>query len=97
MGKRWWKLVTTDESAILAKPFLDPIVVEESQRDGRFADSASTDESDGCEAFSEADDLLDQLVASETGERWGREFSERDAGSTCKAVDYTIRRITDLA
>jgi hypothetical protein len=53
-------------------------MVEESQGDGRLTDSTGTDESNGCEAFSETDDLLDQLVASETGRRRGRKFSRKN-------------------
>jgi len=60
-------LVTTDEATIVAKPLLDPIVVEDGQGDRRLADSASTNEGDWSEVLSEINDLLDQLVASEKG------------------------------
>ena len=51
----------------MAKPLLDPIVVEDGQGDRRLADSASTNEGDWSEVLSEINDLLDQLVASEKG------------------------------
>jgi len=74
------ELVATDESTVIAKPFLDALVVEDSQGDRRFPNSACTDESDGCTVFGKADDPLNQLVASETGLRWrGRQLSGRDA------------------
>jgi len=56
----------------VAKPLLDPIVVEDGHGDGRLADSASTDEGDWSEVLSQIDHLLDQLVTSEEGPRWQR-------------------------
>lgn len=53
--------------------------MEEGQGDRCFANSTSTDESDGFEVFSKANNLLDQLVAPKTGRGWGRGFAERDA------------------
>jgi hypothetical protein len=58
-------LVTAEESTIVAKPLLDPVVMENGQGDGGFADSSSTNESDWNKLFSEINYLLDQLVASE--------------------------------
>jgi hypothetical protein len=95
--ERWWKLVTTDEPAVLAKSFLDAIVVEEIQGNGCLANSTSTDESNGCEVFSKANNLLDQLVASEAGRWWGRRFSRRDPRCTCETVDHMVFEIADLA
>ena len=72
---RGGELVATDESTVIAKPFLDAIVVEDNQGDRRFPDSTCTNESDRCSVFSESNDPLDQLVASETClRRWGRGF-----------------------
>ena len=65
MGERGGKLVATDESTVLAKSSLDTIIVEDSQCSGCLANSTSTDQSDRCEAFCQANNLLDQLVASE--------------------------------
>ena len=80
MGARRGELVAADEPAVISKSLLDPIVMEDSQSDGSFADPPWTDESEWSEVFSKADDLLDQLVTSETGPRWrGREFSGRGA------------------
>jgi hypothetical protein len=67
MSARSRELVAADESTVIAKPFLDAIVVEDSEGDGCFPDPPCTDESDGFEVFGNSDDLLDQLPASETG------------------------------
>ena len=76
MSARGGELVATDEPAVISKPFLGPIVVEDGQGNGCFPDPPWADESDWCEIFCEADDLLDQFVATETGPRsWGRWFS----------------------
>ena len=58
------ELVATDEPTVIAKPFLDAIVVEDGQSDGRLPDPTYTEESDGCQAVHETDDLFDQFVAS---------------------------------
>ena len=78
MGARGRELVATDEPTVLSKPPHDPIVVEDSKSDGRFPDSSWTNESDWSEVFCQANNLLDQLVASKTGP-WprGRELSRR--------------------
>jgi len=87
------ELVATDESTVTAEPFLDSVVVEDSQSDGRFPDPACTDESNRRVVFSVADDPLDQLVASETRlRRWGRQFSRRGAVRTS---DYRTHGIRD--
>ena len=80
MGTRCGDLVATDESAVVAKPFLDPIVVEDGQGNGRFPNPPWTNESGWGETFSETNDLLDQFVASKTDPwRRRRRFSRRDA------------------
>jgi len=64
----------------LSPNLLDSIVVEDGEGDRYFPDSPRTDESEWSEVFRKADNLLDQLVASETGPRRGRRnFSRRDA------------------
>jgi len=58
---------------MMAKPLLDPVVVEDSQGNRGLADSPSTDESDWGKLLGEIDYLIDQLVASEErpwGKRW---------------------------
>ena len=73
MSGGWGELVAADKSTVVPKPFLDAIVVEDGQSNGRFPDPAWTDQSEWNEAFSEANDPLDQLVTSEASpRRWGR-------------------------
>ena len=62
-------MVATDESTVVTEPSFDPIVMEDGESDRRFSDPARTNESSGCEIFGQANDLLDQLVTSETGPR----------------------------
>ena len=69
MSERCWELVASDEPAILTKPLLDTIVMEDGQSDGRLANPASTDERDWGGTFCKGDDLLDQIVTSETNSR----------------------------
>ena len=52
-------MVATNEPAIVDKSLLDSIVMENSQGDGSFANSAGTDESDWAKALNEIDCLLD--------------------------------------
>ena len=59
MSARGGELVTTDEPTVVSEPFLDSVVVEDSQSDGRFPDPPCADESDWSEIFCEVDDLLD--------------------------------------
>ena len=49
----------------MTKVFLDAIVVEDSQGYGCFANTSCTNEGNGGEVLSEADNGLDQVVASE--------------------------------
>ena len=67
-----WELVTSNEPAILAEPLLDAIMMEDSQGDGRLADSAGTNQSDRSEVFGKPKDPFDQLVTSETSPRCRR-------------------------
>jgi len=82
MSARGRELVATDKPTVGSKSFLDAIVVEDGESDGRFPNPPCADESDWSEIFCEANDLLDQILASETSPWWwGRRFSE-DSG--CK-------------
>ena len=77
MSTRGGELVATDEPAVISKPLLDSIVMEDGQSDGCFPNPPWTDESDWSEIFCEANDLLDQVVTSKTGSRpWGRWLSK---------------------
>jgi hypothetical protein len=98
MSTRGWELVTTNEPPVLAKTFLDAIVVEGSQSNGSLPDPACTDESDGCQAVGETDDPLDQLVASETGpRRRGRKLPGRCTRCGCENLNPISFEIADLA
>ena len=80
MSVRGGELVAADEPTVGSEPCLDVIVVENGQSDGCFSDPSWTDESDRGNVFCETDDLLDQLVAPETGpRRLGRQLSGRAA------------------
>ena len=72
-----YELIATNEATIVAKPLLDPVVVENSQSDGGLADSARANEGDWNEVLSEINYLLDKVVACKEGS-WGRgrEFSK---------------------
>ena len=58
MGARWGELVTTDKPTVVSEPFLDAIVVEDSQSDGCFPNPSWTNEGDWTEGFGDTDDLL---------------------------------------
>ena len=76
MGMRGRELVAADESTVVAKPSLDTIMVENSKRDGGFADSPGTDESDWNKVLCGIDHLLYELITSEEGSwRQRRGFS----------------------
>ena len=72
MRGRSRELVAADESTVIAKPFLDAIVMEDSESDRSFPNPPCPDKSNGFEVFSESNDLVDQFVTSETGpwRRW---------------------------
>ena len=59
MSTRRRELVTSDEPTVVFEPFLDAIVVEDRQSDGRFPDPPCTDESDWGQVVYETDDLPD--------------------------------------
>ena len=58
MSAGCWELVATDKPEVVSEALPDLTMVENSQGDGCFPDSASTDESDWTKIFSETDDLL---------------------------------------
>ena len=89
------KLVATDKPTIGSEPFLDAIVVEGSQSDGRFADPPCTDQSDGSEMFREINELLDQILASETGPRWRWRWLSRYARYEYETSGPSVVGITD--
>jgi len=64
------ELVAMDEPTVIAKPFFDAIMAEDSQGDRRFPDSTCADESDWYKVFSETNYPPNQLVAPETGLWW---------------------------
>ena len=77
IGARGRELIAADESTVVAEPLLNPVVVEDSEGNRRFSNSACTDEGDWDEVFGQTDDTLDKLLASETGSRrLGRQFSK---------------------
>ena len=96
MRKRRWKLVTADESTVLIEPFLDAIIMQDSQGDRCLAYPSSTYESDGFEVFGETDDLFDEFVASKTGPRRRRRGFSTYARRKRKAPDTIVLEITNL-
>ena len=74
----------------MAKPLLDPIMVENGQGDGRLADSTGTDEGNWNKVLSEIDYLLDQLVASEKDPRWQRWGFSWYARFRCKTLGSSM-------
>ena len=78
VGLRRLELVAADEPPVVAKPLLNAIVVEDSQCDRCFANPTRTNKGDRIETFGEANDVFDEVIASETIPRWrGRRFSDR--------------------
>ena len=59
MRVRGRELITTDKAAVVPKPFLDSIVMEDGQSDRRLPDPPWTDESAWSEVLCETNDLLD--------------------------------------
>ena len=96
MGRRSRELVTANKSTVMAKPLLDPVVVENGQGDGGLADSASTDEGDWIKVLNKMDYLLDQLIASEEGSRWQRRGFSGYAAFKCKIMGPSIVLISNL-
>jgi len=96
MCARGGELVATNKPTVVSKLFLDAVVMEDSQSDRRFPDPPCADESDWSEGFCEANDLCDQLVASNTGpQRRGRWFSKY-ARCESKATSSPVVGVADL-
>ena len=53
------ELVVKDESAVIAKQFLDAVVMGDSQCGGCVANPSGTDECNGFQVFNETNGLLD--------------------------------------
>ena len=97
MNGRSRELIATNESAVLAKSFLDAIVVEDREGEGCFPDPPCADESNWFQVFNESDDLLDQPFASKTGLGAGGGDSPRKMLWEHKTVNVKIFNIADLA
>ena len=97
MSGRGRELIAANESTVMAKSLLDPVVVEDSQGDGGLSDSASTDEGDWDEVLCEIDYLFDQLVASEERSREWRWRFPGHAGFKCKTAAPLMASIANLA
>ena len=78
------ELVATDEPAVMTKPLLDSIVVENRQCDRGLPNPTSADESNWAKVFSEMDYLLYQLIAPKEGPWWRRRGFAGYAGVVCK-------------
>ena len=90
MSARGRELVTPNESTVVTKPLLDPVVLENGQCDRGLANSTSTDESDWSKLLGEIDYLLDQLVASEEGPWWRRWGFPGYARFACKMIGPSV-------
>ena len=64
MRERCWKLVASNETAVLAEASLDTIVVEDGQGSGRLSDASKPNKGDWSELHHEANN---QLVRFEAG------------------------------
>ena len=92
MGTQGWKLVTLGESAILAKPSFDPVVVEGGgQDDGGLSDPPSADYCDSREEFYRTNDPVDQLVPSAEGFR--RRWRKRPRYARCNRQAWDLLSI----
>ena len=58
MGTRGRELIATDESTIIAKSFLNAMVVQDSEGDGCFPNPPCANESDRFKVFSETNDIF---------------------------------------
>ena len=70
MRERGGELVAANKSTVIPKPFLDSVIVEDAQCDGRLANPTSAYESNSIEVFGETDKLLDEVASSETDLQW---------------------------
>jgi len=96
MCGRGREFVTPDESTVVTKSLLDPVVVEDGQGDRGLPDSARTNEGDWSKPLGEIDYLLDQLVTSEEGP-WGQRWRfSRYARFGCETIGPLVAEIADL-
>ena len=96
MSARGRELVTADEATVVTESLFDAVVVENGESDGCLADSTDTNESDGREVFSQTNDLLDQLVTSETGPRRRGRWFTKGARCGCKILDLPTTECANL-
>ena len=89
-------MVAADKPAIVAKPSLDMIVVENSERNRCFTNSARTDESNWDEVLYQVDHPPDQLFASEESPWWQRRGFSRHAEFECQTMGLSVVQIADL-
>jgi len=96
MRTRRGEFLAAYEPTVDTESVFDAMVVEDNQSDGRFPDPAGADESDWCQVFCQANDLVDQFVTSETSprRRW-RRFT-RYARCKFKILDPSVVEFTDL-
>ena len=91
------ELVATDEPTIGSEPFLDAIVVEDGQSNVCFPDPPRTDEGDWSKMLCEANELLDQILASETSSRRRRGWLPEWARCKYEMLDPSVVGITNLS
>ena len=96
MNARCRELVAADKATVVSKPFLDVIVVKGSQSDGCFPDPSWTNESYRTEVFGEIDELLNQVVAPETGPRPRGRWLPRYTRYRCKLQNSSVVEAVDL-
>jgi hypothetical protein len=96
MSTRCWELVATNEPTIVTKSLLGAVVVENSQCDGSLPDPACTNESNWCEILSEANNLLDEFVASKEDPWWRWRGFSRYTRCKYKMLDPLVVEIADL-
>ena len=97
MGERGGELVAANEPAVVTETLLNTIVMEGGQSNRRLSNSAGTNEGEWSEVFREADDLLDQLIASKDGPRWWWRRFSRYARCKYKPLYPLVVKIVDLA
>ena len=91
MVARGGELVTTNEQAAVSKPLLDAVVMEDGEGDRCLPDPSWANESEWGEVLGEVDDLLNQIVTSETGPR------TRGRGlSTCIRYRFRLKALYPL-
>ena len=79
------ELVATEEPTVVAKPLLGAIVVEDGQSDRGLSDPPCAEENDGLKIFREANDLVNNFIASKTDPwRRGRRFSRSSEDETVR-------------